>query len=380
MSSMDTMETIDTKQILQQKNAELQQNINIILQKYSTKQNVFISSFYLGRDIFISFLFTLFMYSIQSHIYFPLWWLLYSIGQGTIWMGLWVLGHECGHGAFSKSTMINDAFGLCIHSFLLVPYYSWQYSHKKHHKYTNHLILGETHVPSLKTKLQQSYIQNIYTFLGEDIFAFIFVCLRLFLGWNLYLLYNESGGRTDFDGNRLDKKKSVSHFNPTSQIFPPTMYSRVVISDIFIGIMMCGFICMDYMYGFGTSLQWYFGPYCIVNCWLVLYTYLHHTSEKLPHYGTDDFTWLQGALSTIDRPYPYLIDELHHHIGSTHIIHHLNYKIPFHYAKKATEEIKYLLQDKYNFDDTNIFISLFQTTKKCLYIESLEGTQYYKNK
>jgi omega-6 fatty acid desaturase (delta-12 desaturase) len=44
--------------------------------------------------------------------------------------------------------MINDLVGLPLHSFLLVPYYAWKYTHAKHHKYTNHLIHGETHVPS----------------------------------------------------------------------------------------------------------------------------------------------------------------------------------------------------------------------------------------
>lgn len=62
--------------------------------------------------------------------------------------GLWVIAHECGHGAFSDSELINDIVGLPLHSFLLVPYFGWKYTHAKHHKYTNHLIHGETHVPA----------------------------------------------------------------------------------------------------------------------------------------------------------------------------------------------------------------------------------------
>ena len=83
--------------------------------------------------------------------------------------GLWVIAHECGHGfsyfpiiiymykdiycniinsAFSDSELVNDIVGLSLHSFLLVPYFGWKYTHAKHHKYTNHLIHGETHVPA----------------------------------------------------------------------------------------------------------------------------------------------------------------------------------------------------------------------------------------
>ena len=41
-----------------------------------------------------------------------------------------VIAHECGHGAFSKSEALNDAVGLVVHSLLLVPYFSWKFSHK----------------------------------------------------------------------------------------------------------------------------------------------------------------------------------------------------------------------------------------------------------
>jgi fatty acid desaturase len=39
--------------------------------------------------------------------------------------GIWVIAHECGHGAFSDYTWVNDLVGFTMHSALLVPYYSW---------------------------------------------------------------------------------------------------------------------------------------------------------------------------------------------------------------------------------------------------------------
>lgn len=60
------------------------------------------------------------------------------------------MGHECGHGAFSDSELVNDIVGLFLHSSVGVPYFSWKYSHAKHHKYTNHILHGESHVPALK--------------------------------------------------------------------------------------------------------------------------------------------------------------------------------------------------------------------------------------
>jgi hypothetical protein len=45
--------------------------------------------------------------------------------QGAVCTGLWVIAHECGHGAFSAIGWVNDAVGFTVHSCLLVPYYSW---------------------------------------------------------------------------------------------------------------------------------------------------------------------------------------------------------------------------------------------------------------
>ena len=47
----------------------------------------------------------------------------------------------------------------------------------------------------------------------------------------------------------------------------------------------------------------YVPPYLVCNGWLVLYTWLQHTHEAMPHFGDADWAWVKGALSTIDRPY-----------------------------------------------------------------------------
>lgn len=55
----------------------------------------------------------------------PLAWCAYWFLQGAVCTGLWVVAHECGHGAFSPSEAVNDAVGFVLHSLLLVPYWSW---------------------------------------------------------------------------------------------------------------------------------------------------------------------------------------------------------------------------------------------------------------
>lgn len=77
-------------------------------------------------------------------------WPLYWIVQGIVGTGVWVIGHECGHQAFSPSKAINNGVGYVLHTLLLVPYYSWRYSHSKHHKATGHMSKDQVNIQQQK--------------------------------------------------------------------------------------------------------------------------------------------------------------------------------------------------------------------------------------
>lgn len=72
---------------------------------------------------------------------------IYTIIAGMVMTGIWILAHECGHGAFSKSKKLNNTVGFILHSSLLVPYYSWKISHSHHHKSTGDLQRDTVFVP-----------------------------------------------------------------------------------------------------------------------------------------------------------------------------------------------------------------------------------------
>lgn len=74
-------------------------------------------------------------------------WALYTYVCGCFMTGIWVLAHECGHGAFSDYGLLNDAVGTVLHSSLLVPYHAWRISHANHHKFTASIEHDEVFVP-----------------------------------------------------------------------------------------------------------------------------------------------------------------------------------------------------------------------------------------
>lgn len=73
-------------------------------------------------------------------------WLAYGAATGTVATGMWVIAHECGHGAFSDNRRLQDAVGYFLHSLMLVPYFSWQVQYV-----TSHLrgVAGERRVQSV---------------------------------------------------------------------------------------------------------------------------------------------------------------------------------------------------------------------------------------
>jgi fatty acid desaturase len=74
-------------------------------------------------------------------------WPLYWAAQGTMFWALFVLGHDCGHGSFSDSAMLNNVVGHLLHSFILVPYHGWRISHRTHHQNHGHIEKDESWHP-----------------------------------------------------------------------------------------------------------------------------------------------------------------------------------------------------------------------------------------
>jgi len=304
-------------------------------------------------------------------------WLAYAAFTGTVWTGMWVVAHECGHGAFSDDRDLQDAVGYALHTLLLVPYFSWQRSHAVHHQHTNHITKGETHVPvvvgatpGVENEGGEGELANAKKF-GKGPWGALQLLLHLGIGWPAYLLWGATGG---------PKYGTSNHFVPVkpfnTNLWPASWPTKVWRSDVGIVLMSTILACVGKLIGGRKLAMLYFAPYCFTNAWLVLYTWLQHTDVDVPHLTNDEFSYMRGAFLTVDRPYGPVFDWFHHQIGSTHVAHHIDCTIPHYHAREATDAIAAAFPKAYLYDPTPVHVALWRVASNCIAVKLQPNGRY----
>ena len=267
-----------------------------------------------------------------------------------------VVAHECGHGAFSAAPAVNDAVGLVLHSALMVPYFSWKHSHRRHHSNTGSVAKDEVFVPPIEADPAargpwQQFLRTPLGRAGSILFA-------LTLGWPAYLALNIAG-------RPYPSTAWVSHFDPASPIFSKRERASVVASDAGLVVAAAAVWGVAGVVGWGRVVALYGVPLLVTNAWLVTITLLQHTHPALPHYDDPDWAWLGGALSTVDRDYGWFLNAAFHHIADTHVAHHLFSSIPHYHAVEATAALKKVLGPDYARDERPVWLAVWQDFRTC---------------
>jgi omega-6 fatty acid desaturase / acyl-lipid omega-6 desaturase (Delta-12 desaturase) len=248
-------------------------------------------------------------------------WIIYGFIQGCFGTGLWVMAHECGHQSLSRWPLLNDSVGWVLHSFLLVPYFSWKITHGRHHKATGHMSNDVVLVPKTlsnliirrggdPTNFEDGWTEELYNLIEEAPIASLYVfTIQHTLGWPGYLLLNITGQKYP---NR--SKWAVNHFNPTSPLFTRNQYYKILASDLGVALAFMALVFASRKWGLSNVLRYYLLPYLWVNSWLVLITYLQHTDPALPHYRGKAWNFQRGAAATMDRDFGFIGEHIFHDI------------------------------------------------------------------
>ncbi|EFJ45013.1 hypothetical protein VOLCADRAFT_76038 [Volvox carteri f. nagariensis] len=281
------------------------------------EKNTFKSMAHMALDVGIVFGLAAAAYTINQ------WWLwpLYWFAQGTMFWALFVVGHDCGHQSFSNNKALNDFVGHLTHSSILVPYHGWRISHRTHHANHGHVENDESWHPVTK-KLYDKL--DSWGRVG-----------RLSMPWALFAfpfyLWKRSPG------------KEGSHYDPECDLFTESERNQVLTTNAYLLGMVAVLVACTVKLGPLAMLNLYFLPYWINVVWLDVVTYLHHhgshdMNEKMPWYRGEEWSYLRGGLTTIDRDYG-IFNKIHHDIG-THVVHHLFPQIPHYNLEAATEAVK----------------------------------------
>nr|Q6RS95.1 RecName: Full=Acyl-lipid (9+3)-(E)-desaturase; AltName: Full=Fatty acid desaturase 2-1; Short=DsFAD2-1; AltName: Full=Trans-delta(12) oleic acid desaturase [Dimorphotheca sinuata]AAS72902.1 trans-delta12 oleic acid desaturase [Dimorphotheca sinuata] len=335
------------------------------------KRSLIRSLSYVASDLTVAFL----LYHATTYFHHlpqpftALAWLAYWVAQGCVLTGVWVIGHECGHHGLSEYRGVDDTVGYILHSSLLVPYFSWKYSHRRHHSNTGSLDRDEVFVPKPRSKISwySKYFNNPVGRIGV-----LFITLTL--GWPLYLTFNVSGRPYD---------RFACHYSPNSPIYNNRERFQIYLSDIGIVITSLVLLRAAMVKGLVWLICVYGVPLMITNGFLVLVTYLQHTHPSLPHYDNSEWEWLKGALVTVDRDFG-VLNTVFHHATDGHIVHHLFPTIPHYNAMEATKAVKPLMGEYYQYDATPFYVAMWREAKECLFVDRDEGEKggvfWYKNK
>jgi omega-6 fatty acid desaturase (delta-12 desaturase) len=305
-------------------------------------------------------------------------WGVYWWFQGLNFTGIWVIGHESGHGAFSANRTVCDIVGFITHTLMWTPYFSWRISHHRHHSNHASMEKDEVYVPKTRSDLgipegRNEDIDWEHHLGDTPLFTLLMLIRQQVLAFPAYLLFNVSGQKS--------YPKWTNHFDPNSVLFNPSQRNAVIASNLGIFAMIWGVTYASTVYGTSEVIKYYFLPWLCVSHWFIMITYLHHTDENLPHYRKSEWSFQRGAACTVDRPFLGWQGRFFlHDVAHYHVIHHFFPQMPFYHGEAGTQHLKAFIGEYYAESDQNCFGALWQAYNNCQFVEDDGEIVFYRNK
>jgi acyl-lipid omega-6 desaturase (Delta-12 desaturase) len=247
---------------------------------------------------------------------------------GWCYTGIFVLGHDCAHMAFSERRWVNEVVGhLCL-SPEFTGFHNWRIWHNYHHAKTQLRTQDPDWAEKMMTRAEYDAAP-----LGEK------AHVRLGFGTPLGLMVGFWVGMF-----RRTFMKALA---------PQIPLARGAARELFFSsammILMSGTISV-LLYRAGGAwmlVKYYYVPTFIAAAHGAMLTYLHHTSADAMVFDKADWTPFRGqVVSTFNVRFPRWIEALWFDIN-IHLPHHLAPRIPWYHLREAAEAIKATNADWY---------------------------------
>ncbi|KXN84107.1 Delta(12) fatty acid desaturase, partial [Leucoagaricus sp. SymC.cos] len=289
-------------------------------------------------------------------------WVSYWCLQGLLFAGMFCLGHDAGHGSLYNQKFLNNLVGFLLHTFLLIPYFSWRATHHAHHKATASMERDENYVPYTRSSYKLPDKKTATKIDYSEAFEETPLATRL-VGLPEY----------ELDGWRFSSTGDEP-FQSKIDAIKPHLCKSIIISDVSL-MAMLGIL---YHAGWDFVSKYYLIPYFVSP---VMFTFLHHSDPTIPHYRKNAWTFLKGAAATVDRPLLGWAGRFFfHNISHDHVAHHFFLSAPFFNGPQITRILKSVLDENYNYDSTPSFYALWRSFTQCLFVEEEGDIIFYKDK
>ena len=248
--------------------------------------------------------------------------------SGWCFTGIFVIGHDCAHMAFSKRRWVNEAVGHVCLAVGYTPFHNWRIWHNHHHGKTQ--LRGQDPDWPERMLTREEYDRAPF---GDK------AHVRLGFGTPLGMLVGfwVSMFRRSF-------MKTFAPQIPMTREAP----RQLLFSSLFM-LALAGSIMATLAHFGGAWMvcKYYVVPTVVAATHGALLTYLHHTSADAIVFDGADWTPLRGqVISTFNVRFPRWIEAMWFDIN-IHLPHHLAPKIPWYHLRQAAEAIKAVRPEMY---------------------------------
>lgn len=226
--------------------------------------------------------------------------------------GLHCIGHDCGHGSFSRNRKLNFVIGHLSLLPLLYPFHAWRHIHNQHHTHTNSLEMDVDWRPISEDAYHRLPLRE----------RIIYISMRTWAVWAGSINYWVLSVRPSYfpkKEQRRDARRSLLFVLVAGGAYLATL---------------------TYFTGWQGLLLYFVAPWFAIHAWFSITTLMHHSADDIPYLPAQ--YWTRNAsrlLVTTDYVYPRWLLFLTHNI-SIHTAHHVSPAVPFYNLGKAQAALK----------------------------------------
>jgi omega-6 fatty acid desaturase (delta-12 desaturase) len=266
------------------------------------------------------------LFMIQLEMGPSLWWQLPALVlvwglYAPVLLGFFLVGHDCGHGSFSRHPKVNQLVGTLCMAPIFNGFRTWTLTHNHHHQFTQ--IRGEdvdwsSHLVTQEELGALSWRKDFAIKLGYAIPFGIF--------W--WILWNamQRGGQVKPMLQPSVYERNRGALQNSNMVM---MLTTVAVYGVF-----------WYTTGFWGMLKYHHIPVSLASLLGGIMVSVGHANRHALWYDRDAWSSVRGQLvSTYDYRFPRWLEYLVLNIN-IHIPHHISVRIPWYHLKPAARALR----------------------------------------